>query len=306
MLLDRDRPGRAEPVAHQLEELAAQDASVAPLALLYARAVRASADPSWAAGIPPWPDHAGRQGVPLLHGATLRVDRARLRALLDGLAALLAEVSEGELEPVRRSVASAQIDPLPLVQASLTQDVQWFHATAERVGVASAPLAVLAQQTAFPLLQACQRQAGALDTAAWGRGYCPVCGAWPTLAEQRGLDRQVWLCCGRCGAGWGFVHQRCAFCGNTDHRTQSYLAAEAERESRRVLACEQCHGYLKLLATLRPLRPAEMLLQDLRSLELDVAALQHGYARPEAPGFALELRLAAVPEQAGWLARWRR
>ena len=36
----------------------------------------------------------------------------------------------------------------------------------------------------------------------WSEGYCPLCGAWPALAEVRGIERSRYLRCGRCGAEW--------------------------------------------------------------------------------------------------------
>ena len=38
----------------------------------------------------------------------------------------------------------------------------------------------------MPLLQACRRAWADPAPAAWSRGYCPTCGAWPALAGIRG------------------------------------------------------------------------------------------------------------------------
>ncbi len=143
----------------------------------------------------------------------------------------------------------------------------------------------------------------------WEAGFCPVCAAWPLLAELRGLERQRWLRCGRCGAGWPFPHLCCPFCGNTDHRTLPYLAPEAAREARQAAACDRCFAYIKTFATLRPLAPDEVLIQDVTSLELDMAALEAEYGRPETRAFPLDLRLEparpAAGKRRGWLPRLR-
>ena len=52
---------------------------------------------------------------------------------------------------------------------------------------------------------------------AWGRGYCPACGAWPVLAEQRGLEQRRYLRCGLCASAWEVDRLLCPFCGNRDH-----------------------------------------------------------------------------------------
>ncbi len=58
-----------------------------------------------------------------------------------------------------------------------------------------------------------------------------------------------------------------------------------------VATCSTCRGYVKSFATLQPIPPFELLLQDLETVELDLVALDRGYARPEEPGFNLDVQL---------------
>ena len=276
----------------RLEELARSDTAVAPLALLQAETFRVAADPAWAQGVPTLHGEWLERGIPLLQGATLVVELDRLRTLLRRLGEVLAVVGTEDGEAPRVALESSELDSLELLQASITQESARLEAIGERLDVDGSVLSVIAHQATLPLLLACGRQAAPLLAQVdWPRGFCPVCAAWPTLAEMRGLDRQLFLRCGRCASAWRFSHLRCAFCGNDDHRTQSYFASKEERESRRAAACDHCHGYLKTVATLGPLDVTEIALQDLRTLELDVVALEHGYTRPESPGFSLTVRV---------------
>jgi FdhE protein len=122
----------------------------------------------------------------------------------------------------------------------------------------------------------------------WNPGYCPVCGAWPGLTELQMAEQQRHFRCLRCGTDWAARRLLCAFCGNDDHRSLGYL--QGEREPRfRVEVCERCKGYLKSANAFES-SPAEYLvLDDLASVHLDIAALERGYSRPAAPGFRLEL-----------------
>jgi FdhE protein len=253
--------------ARRLRDLAAQDPAVAPLALLQAEALDVASDPAWRAAVPVFSPES-----PLLNGASIRLHVERVREIFQRLGT---DVS----------------DPLALLRASLCQEE-----------VSEQALAVIAQVASLPLLLACGATAAPrLKDLIWPHGYCPVCAAWPTLLEVRGLERQRWLRCGRCGSGWAQINALCAFCGTDEYRSQSYLAPEAERESRQALTCQKCRGYLKAFTTLGPLDPGEVLLRDLLSLELDVAALDQGYARPEEPAFRLRLHLeplsASVPSR---------
>ena len=148
------------------------------------------------------------------------------------------------------------------------------------------------QLAALPLLQTCGRGLAPELPAAWWEGYCPLCGAWPVLAEYTGLERTRQLRCGRCGTGWAVPALRCVFCSETDHENLGYLAPEEDERMRRVEVCQTCKGYLKGLTTVRPLAPWGILLDDLMTVPLDVAALERGYHRPERPGCALEARIA--------------
>ena len=287
-----------------LEQLAMSDPTVAPLARLQAVALRAADEAGWSAGLPQPPGLRSEQAAPLLHGATLRVEADRVRDLLAELAATLDQDETGQSAQLRALIVSPEVDPLALLQDAIAQDLASLQALAERHEVEPAVLIVLAHTATLPLLVACGREiAGRLASADWSHGYCPLCGAWPTLAEERGLERQLFLRCGRCGSGWPFEHRRCPFCGDLEQGAQSYLAAEQERESRRAVACNQCHGYLKTQATLGPLAFDELLLRDLETLELDLAALEHGYNRPEAPGWPLVLTLERLRKSKRWWSR---
>lgn len=52
--------------------------------------------------------------------------------------------------------------------------------------------------------------------------------------------------------------------------------------------------------------PAELALDDLTSVELDVAALDQGYARPRSTGYALAVNLVETPRTLGAILGWRR
>lgn len=268
------------PSVAQIASLGAADPTVAPLARLQAHALQAADAPGWAAGLPPFDPSQLGLGQPLLHGRVVGVDAPRLARLLRELLA-------------QRGAPAERLDALAVVAAAIAQDADRLRALAEGAGIDPPLLGVVGQTAALPLLLACD--APSLDTSAWTRGCCPVCAAWPALAEMRGLERVQWLRCGRCAAQWRFPPMQCVFCGNADERSHRYLAAEGARESRRVALCDGCGGALKSVATLGPLTPADLLLMDLTTLELDAAALDEGFGRPAERALALELRLEPLP-----------
>ncbi|HEY3108859.1 MAG TPA: formate dehydrogenase accessory protein FdhE, partial [Chloroflexota bacterium] len=222
-----------DPGVGRLEALAASDPAVAPMARLLGLAFRAAGEAGWAAAIPPL--DAGRlaDGMPLLHGAELAVDAARLQRHFEAVAAAAGAPSIGRL------------DALGPVAASIRQDTSALAELAGAAGLEPDLLGTIAHAAALPLLLAAGRagEAALRDDRGWEAGCCPVCAAWPTLAELRGLARERWLRCGRCGGGWRYRPSRCPYCAAGDHRQLGYLAPAADRESRRAATCDACRGY---------------------------------------------------------------
>jgi len=277
----------------RLEALARADAVVAPLARLQAAALQIALDPQWSQAL-------SREQVlvipdePLLHRQRLvlapHIVAAALHALLD--VAIQADI-DGALA-VRDALHTGAIDPFALIQAGMVVDASQFAQLARRAQVAPELLTTLGQVLALPLLHACgEVLASRTATRDWTVGYCSVCGAWPALAELRGLERERWLRCGRCGSAWQFPHQRCVFCGNDDFRTLHYLAPEGQQDALRAECCQRCRGYLKTVATLGALSHEAVLVRDLATLELDLAALDQQYQRTRVLGFPLVVHLVA-------------
>src|SRR5437660_720511 len=213
--------------------------------------------------------------TPLLFRAHLTVDRRVARRYMHRLLK-------------RAGLGPRGLDAAGLLEAAICQDDARIDALAAGGGGDPHALRVVAQMAALPLLQACARATGWEAPPSWWEGYCPVCGAWPALAEFRGLERKRWLRCGRCGAAWELEWLRCPFCDEKSHEQLGYLAPEEGEATRKVEVCDSCKGYLKAHATVSALPPWAVLLEDLTTVPLDVAAMDRGYRRPERPGYAPE------------------
>jgi len=98
-----------------------------------------------------------------------------------------------------------RIDGLELLEAAVCHDDARIDALAAAGGGGAEPhtLRVLGQMAVLPLLQACARGLASQLPPTWWEGYCPLCGAWPVVAEYTGLERKRRLRCGRCGTAMG-------------------------------------------------------------------------------------------------------
>jgi FdhE protein len=222
---------------------------------------------------------AGTDGGPFLLGATLVLPRV---ATSRWLAAALPW----------RVVRSRDVDPVDVLRSAVEQDDGRTEAAAVLAGEDGATLRAAGSLAALPVLFSCRRAAP--HAAASQTGSCPVCGAWPTLSESRGLERLRRLRCGRCGADWGFPWLRCPFCGLSDHRRQGALVPAEGGDGRRVETCEGCRGYVKTLPTVSALAPELVPLEDLATVAFDVEAVERGFVRPSTPARALRCEIVVA------------
>ena len=149
---------------------------------------------------------------------------------------------------------------------------------------------LVAELAVSPFAHALQRtlfgnvSAGDLQTAldAWNHGYCPACGSWPALAEVVGRPPHAALLVLR--GAWELTTYACIYCGESGEPFVT-AAPDEERKDRRIEVCATCGGYLKTM-DLPELSPFPLLaIADIETTDLDVAAMEHGYARPPLKDF---------------------
>ncbi|HWP60324.1 MAG TPA: formate dehydrogenase accessory protein FdhE [Candidatus Acidoferrales bacterium] len=241
--------------------------------------------------------------VPLVAGANLALDRNDLGRWTKRLFRTAARSGTPAMATLE-AVAASAVDPFDLFKPALCQDRDRLRETARRLGADENALGAVAFLLPFPLLHALNRRWASLRSRSWTEGYCPVCGAWPAFAEVRGIERSRYLRCSRCGAEWHAHCLFCPYCGVADHNELSSLVPQADGASRIVEACERCLGYVKSFTTLQATPPAEVIVRDLASVDLDLAAVDRGYKRPEGMGYAFDVTI--VGRSGGGLFSWNR
>jgi FdhE protein len=221
-------------------------------------------------------------GVPLLRGASLPLSPPAIEAMLLRLCEAAREhvAAPGAADEIAAVVKGRSLQVEELARAVLDGQAQAIREQAAGLGVDGELLCALLRFSLFPALaQAAARLAALRAAATWEQGFCPICGSWPLLGEQRGLEQTRLLRCGLCAAEWPVDRLWCPFCGNRDHEQLGYLYAEGQ-EQQRAVTCENCRGYVKVLASLTSIPPLDLAVQDLATLHLDIVALERGYAAP--------------------------
>ncbi|HSH44838.1 MAG TPA: formate dehydrogenase accessory protein FdhE [Longimicrobiales bacterium] len=256
------------------------------------RALEAAEQSVWAELEPRLPSLRD-PAAPLLHDAFVTVEPRPARRWVRGLLKTASRAPE-EGAASLAGLRGRTVDPLELLTAGAGEDVEYLQDLAERNSADPAAVATVARLAALPLLRGCAHALTQQVPAGWNRGYCPVCGGWPGLAELRGLERRRVLRCGRCATGWELPVLVCPFCDERDHERHVTLAEDGGEQQRRVDACRSCSGYVKTLTTLSPVQPWALPLEDLETLELDLVAGDREFRRPEAPAREVAVRVVAA------------
>lgn len=134
------------------------------------------------------------------------------------------------------------------------------------------------EESLRPELEVIAEQYGAaVEKSEWTEGYCPICGKEPKIGEIReSEDGRRYLFCHQCGHKWHFRRIKCPFCGNEEQHSLAYFAVEGE-ESHRVDVCNKCRRYIKIVELSKSADEANLDVEDIATLHLDMLAYEEGY-----------------------------
>ena len=230
-------------------------------------------------------------GIPALTGEPIQLPVDALRPTFLELCRALAEGGGGEAtHKILAAAESGQINVHSLMMLALRREQGAMRAAATRAGLGHDLLWLVADLGVSPFVHtlldsvfgaATEPLTTALDT--WSRGYCPLCGSWPALAERPGDSRR--LRCSLCAAAWELPGGHCLYCGE---RGESFvvLTPDASHPGRTLETCGGCKGYGKVLDTDESVPFPLLALADLDSMDLDMAAMHAGFARPALKSFS--------------------
>jgi FdhE protein len=277
---------------NEFEALAREYPDWQPWLLVVEAVMREATDRSWEAWVPAAESPAAN--APRLAGISVTADPAKIRRWQQRLLQTAAQSGAPKMSQLN-SLQEVRINSAALFEAALCENGAALKQIADHLDVDPEPFAAVTALIAVPFLHACNRRWERSRGAGWTAGYCPTCGGWPAFAETRGIERSRYLRCGRCGAEWQAHALFCCFCGNSDHKELGSLLPEKSGSTRAIDTCNGCRGYLKTFTKLQGSAANKIILDDLASVDLDIAALERGFKRPPGPGYALNSKMLAKP-----------
>jgi FdhE protein len=225
---------------------------------------------------------------PLLAGVALSVQSSAVRSLVKRLIRIAAAGGTPKMKTLE-ALLDPDLDVLTMFSASLRQDGDRVTGIADVYGADAEALQAVAALVPVPFLQACNRRWASSIPRSWTEGYCPVCGSWPAFAEVRGIERSRYCRCGRCGGQWHAETLCCPYCAMADHNELVSLVPEKNDAHAVIEACRRCRGYVKTFTRLQGCASDTVIVEDLASVALDVAALDQGYRRPPGAGYSFDV-----------------
>lgn len=119
-------------------------------------------------------------------------------------------------------------------------------------------------------------EAAALGLEKWDKGYCPVCGEYPSIAliEEEGGKR--FLHCSSCGHDWRFTRVVCPCCENEAPEGMDYFYIENKMQEA-AFVCDKCKRYLVTLYRVGHLLARDMDVSAISLVHLDMIMQDKGY-----------------------------
>ena len=117
----------------------------------------------------------------------------------------------------------------------------------------------------------------ALGSFDWEKGYCPVCGDFPSIAliEEEGGKR--FLHCSSCGCDWRYTRVICPYCEHKAPQEMDYYYIENKTQESAFI-CDKCKKYLVTLYRAGHLLARDMDVSAIALVHLDMIMQDKGYA----------------------------
>jgi FdhE protein len=217
-------------------------------------------------------------GLPLVDFSSVAYDLTESKDYFLALLEIAEKRSPGETREMARKIREEEIDFNDLIYESFNPLPVEEDAAADEEGENSYDLIELfIEESLRPALEKVAHAYGdVVRKSQWSEGYCPICGREPKIGEVRDDEGTRYLYCNQCGFEWDYRRIKCPFCGNEEQQTLAYFTIE-EDSRYRVDVCNECKRYIKIVDFRDTKEKADMDVEDIATLHLDMLANDEGY-----------------------------
>ena len=216
-------------------------------------------------------------GFPLVDFSTVGFDLSEPREYFLALLEIAEKRNPGETAEMARKIREGEITFNDLIYESFNPLPLEEEAESGEEDATFDLVELFIEESLRPALeQVVARHGEAVTKSDWSEGYCPICGRDPKIGEIRDEEGTRYLFCNQCGFEWSFLRIKCPFCSNEEQQTLAYFTIEAD-ERYRVDVCNACKRYIKIVDFRETDRKADLDVEDIATLHLDMLANDEGY-----------------------------
>jgi len=227
------------------------------------------------------------------------IDKAKLKAGVPVSRQINLLLPEDSLKEIALSIASSVKEGMPqlaenmelisdLIRIGKINSVDFFQAPPEEenrtadswakdIKLSPSNVSFLMSLVSRVVLEMRAKEiAATLGEFAWEKGYCPICGSFPSIAliEEEGGKR--FLHCSSCGHDWGFTRVICPYCENDASKGMDYFYIENKTQEAAFI-CDKCKKYLVTLYRAGRLFARDMDISAISLVHLDMIMQEKGY-----------------------------
>jgi FdhE protein len=213
--------------------------------------------------------------LPLVDFASGEFDLAEPKKYFQSLLDIAEKMNPGETQEITEGLKDGTLDFAEMVRESFTPLDEEIEG--EEGDETFDLIAFFVEESLRPALEVVAvKYQNAIGRSAWSEGYCPVCGKEPKIGEIRDEEGRRFLYCTQCGTEWNYMRVKCPFCGNEEQKTLAYFTVEGD-ERYRVDVCDDCKRYIKTVDFRSTNEKADLEVEDIATIHLDMLANEEGY-----------------------------
>lgn len=214
-----------------------------------------------------------KAGVPVIGQIDLLIPHETLGEIVLSLASSVEAgmpSQKKEIEKFSALFKNGKINLSDYFEAYPDQKEQTIDRWVEELQIMRAPVSFVLGLVARVILERRKKQIiEKLGEFLWEKGYCPICGEFPSIAliEEKGGRR--FLHCSGCGHDWRFTRVVCPYCENEAPQGMSYFYIE-DKQQEAAFICEKCRKYLITLNRVGDLFARDMDIAAISLIHLDM------------------------------------
>ena len=168
-----------------------------------------------------------------------------------------------DMNRLAEAVQGAKVNVYDFFRVGQNAKERTMQAWSETIAIRTSGIVLILHQVARIVLE---KRTEALDKdriqSLWTKGYCPICGTYPSLGVIKEKIGERLLHCSCCGYDWRFSRVICPYCEFEGQQGMNFFFIE-DREQESAYTCDHCKRYLITLQK----------MSDLNERDLDVSAL---------------------------------